>query len=71
MIEQYQDVRKLARPLQSIMHHRSDGPNGSTQGVKIMTFRLESAQRVFFSLVGSLVFATLMVSAAVPVVPVA
>jgi hypothetical protein len=36
-----------------------------------MAFRLESAQRVFFSLVGSLVFAALMVSAAVPVVPVA
>jgi len=68
---QYQCVRKLARPLQSIERRRSDGPTGHKQGVNIMVVRLESVQRVAFSLVGSLVFAALMVSAAVPVVPVA
>jgi hypothetical protein len=36
-----------------------------------MAFRLESVQRVAVSFVGSLVFAALMISAAVPVVPVA
>ncbi len=36
-----------------------------------MAFRLESAQRVAFSMIGAVVFAALMVSAAVPVVPVA
>ena len=36
-----------------------------------MVFRLESASRFAVSLVGSLVFAALMISAAVPVVPIA
>ena len=36
-----------------------------------MAYRLESAQRVFFSAFGAVVFAALMVSAAVPVVPIA
>ena len=36
-----------------------------------MSLRFESAQRIAFSVLGSLVFATLMISAAVPVVPVA
>lgn len=36
-----------------------------------MTDRFESAQRIAFSLVASFVFAAMMVSAAVPFVPVA
>ena len=36
-----------------------------------MTVRFESIQRVAVSLVGSLVFAALMIGAAVPVVPIA
>ena len=36
-----------------------------------MVFRLESAQRFAVSMVGALVFAALMIGAAVPVVPIA
>lgn len=36
-----------------------------------MVFRLESAQRFAVSLAGAFVFAALMISAAVPVVPIA
>ena len=36
-----------------------------------MSIRFQNAQRVLFSAVASLVFATVMISAAVPVLPVA
>jgi hypothetical protein len=41
------------------------------QGVNTMSVRFESAQRVAFSLVASLFVAAVMISAAVPVLPVA
>src|SRR3546814_9081719 len=46
----------------------SDRPR---QGIDIMAFRFESAQRFAISMVGALVVAALMISAAVPVVPIA
>lgn len=46
-------------------------PGTPKSGNKIMFTRFESAQRVAVSLVGALLFSALMISVAVPVMPVA
>jgi len=52
-------------------HRPPDRPAATTKGNKIMTDRFASARAYAFSFVGALLVAALMVSAAVPVMPIA
>jgi len=60
----------LARSLQLPWHRRPDGPERQDQGMNIMSIRFQNAQNLALSFFGALLFTALMVSAAVPVVPV-
>jgi hypothetical protein len=62
---------ELARSLQSPLHRQPDSPERRKKGVTAMSFHFESAQRVAVSLIASLFVAAVMISAAVPVLPIA
>lgn len=60
----------LAHRMQRPLHRSPDGPVIDDKRDKAMTFRFETAQRVAFSLVGAILFATIAVSAATPILPI-